>query len=460
MAESDFLGFPIYILPDIPEGHELFFHVTGVYEYCGPEGEKPFGKWVYDKAANAVKQTAPNGDVYIYRLGGEGNFCETERHFTKDGVRCCEKGAVYVPEMPPAELWQKKSSWKYNSRGQYTEHIRKDTSETVEYDAEGKILAYTHYLEPGYLGSERKYIYNEDGKLAEIRKNERNIGHGYGDYQMYQYRTILTYDDAGRKIAETDCDSDGNPQGGREYGDGERLLFEWHGDRRNPSQSSEYEYDEAGRLKRDIFRFDGKTILQETRYSYPADGSTYKRWYAKRYNSDEKMFLREEKTTDSAGRFTRIKSYDHKRGELYEDQQWEYDKNGELVRIVVGERNKNYPERWTTSSTEYGYLRDCKVKQPLQSHDLINGRAVTTKYSKYCWISPNVVMNISYRENESVYSVSYDEYDNYGNRIGYLLLWEGGRYLALRNTYEPFVAEKGYFTEGDRRQERCRRDEH
>lgn len=459
MADSDILGFPIYILTEIPDGHELFFRVTGVYELCMPEGEKPFGKWVYDKAANAVKQIAPNGDVYIYRLGGEGNFCETERHFTKDGVRCCEKGAVYVPEMPPAELWQKKSSWKYNSRGQYTEHTHKDTSETVEYDAEGKILAYTHYLEPGYLGSERKYIYNEDGKLAEIRKNERNIGHGYGDYQMYQYRTILTYDDAGRKIAETDCDSDGNPQGGREYGDGERLLFEWHGDRRNPSQSSEYEYDEAGRLKRDIFRFDGKTILQETRYSYPADGSTIKRWYDRSYTDAAKMRLREEKTTDRAGRFTCIKSYDRERGELCEEQQWEYDKDGELVRTVISKRNKNYPERWTTSSTEYGYLRDCKVKQPLQFHDLINGRAVTTKYKKYCWISRNIVMSFSYLGEDRIHGISYEEYDNYGNRIGQLLLWEDGRYLALRNTYEPFVAEKGYFTEEDRRHERVCRDE-
>ena len=458
MAKSDILGFPIYVIPDIPEGHELFFRVTGVYECCKPESEYPFGKWVYDNALNVVKQTAPNGDVYIYRLGGEGNFCESERHFTKNGVRCCEKGAVYVPTMPPAEFWEMKSSWEYNSRGQYTKHTRKETSKTVEYNAEGKILSYIHYLEPGYLGSELKYIYNEDGKLTEISKNERNISNGYGDYQLYRSRTVLTYDSEGRKTAETDYNSEDIVCGGRRYDGGERLIFEWRGKKGRPDRVSEYEYDNAGRLIRDTFKY-GEVVMQETRYSYPADGSTIRRWYDRRYISDEKMLLREEKTTDSAGRFTRIKSYDHEQGELYEDLQWEYDENGELARTVTGERDKNHPERWTTESTEYGYLRDCKVKRPLQFHNLINGKAVTTSYKKYCWISPNIVMDFSYLGDDRIYSIAYEEYDNYGNRIGQLLLWEGDRYLALRNTYEPFVAEKGYFTEEDRRHERCARDE-
>ena len=456
MAESDFLGFPIYILPDIPEGHELFFHVTGVYEYCGPEGEKPFGKWVYDKAANAVKQTAPNGDVYVYRLGGEGNLCEAERHFTKDGVNCCEKGAAYVPTTPSAKVWKMRNARKYNSRGQCTEHLGVNGySETAEYDAEGRILSQTVFLEKDYLGRERKYIYSEDGKLAEIRKNERNIGSGYGDYKMYQYRTVLTYDADGRKIAETEYNSEGGVCAERRYGDGERLLLERSGKPDHLSTVRRYEYDAVGRLKRYTFEYDG-AVKQETKYSYPADGSRIVRQHGTIPGRDDKFFPKSEDVFNSAGRLVSSKRYRYDSGELTQEILWEYDENGEPDRRVETGRHSQFPERWQTESIEYGYLSDCKVKLPLQYHDLVNGRVVGTTYAKYCRISPNIVMGFSLRDGNVSY-ISYDEYDSYGNEIGSLVLWDDGEIVGRRSTFEPFVVAKGQYTEEDRQREHSNR---
>ena len=260
----------------------------------GYEGEKSSRSYSYDGEGRTTEIDFGDGQKNTYTYDKEGNRTRT-----------------YMKGLGSSFT---QIDYRYDAAGNQIEETEVDDEGdsqhiTWEYDSAGRCIreaGTVTYLEEEY---ETTYTYDEEGRLVEERKLERDLEDGDKD----TYLTLYRYGDNGLLAEES------------QYRRSDWLLEEPDEDwkERAWEMTISYSYDEEGRCTQVSYAYNEDTFWMDTaavriQYTYDEKGNCVKTETSRadgstalgQYTYDEKGNMLEKTYTDSEGESTTTYSYD------------------------------------------------------------------------------------------------------------------------------------------------------
>jgi len=218
-----------------------------------------------------------------------------------------------------------------------------------------------------YYISERKYLYNEKGKLMQKIFKEGDFSQKYNNQYKYIYYTNYIYDDKNRLIEEEECTSD--------LLKGEKVI---------------YNYDEYGNIIEKISFNDKNKIFYKEIYEYNTENR--KIGCKKEYVIDKYKDIKKENT-------------------------WEYDKSGNVIDEYIYELSTTQYEEGTliynNAIRYYRYDTNGKlieIRDKYLSSDSIIAQGATEGHTSYVYNSKgNLLSKTGFIDGRLSWSEYYDE---------------------------------------------------
>ncbi|ERI63628.1 hypothetical protein HMPREF1551_01017 [Capnocytophaga sp. oral taxon 863 str. F0517] len=218
-----------------------------------------------------------------------------------------------------------------------------------------------------YYISERKYLYNEKGKLMQKIFKEGDFPQKDNNQYKYIYYTNYIYDDKNRLIEEEECDSD--------LLKGEKVI---------------YTYDEYGNIIEKISFNDKNKFFYKEMYEYNAE--------------NRKISCKKEYVID-------------KYKDIKKENTWKYDKSGNVIEEYIYELSTTQYEEGTliynNAIRYYRYDTNGKIieiRDKYLSSDSIIAQGATEGHTSYVYNSKgNLLSKTGFIDGRLSWSEYYDE---------------------------------------------------
>ena len=218
-----------------------------------------------------------------------------------------------------------------------------------------------------YYISERKYLYNEKGKLMQKIFKEGDFPQKDNNQYKYIYYTNYIYDDKNRLIEEEECDSD--------FLKGEKVI---------------YTYDEYGNIIEKISFNDKNKFFYKEMYEYNAE--------------NRKISCKKEYVID-------------KYKDIKKENTWKYDKSGNVIEEYIYELSTTQYEEGTliynNAIRYYRYDTNGKIieiRDKYLSSDSIIAQGATEGHTSYVYNSKgNLLSKTGFIDGRLSWSEYYDE---------------------------------------------------